>query len=159
MNYNLSIKSLYELFKGYGEGRINIVLRRFKKEKTSYPLLQKQFGPDLKQRTGLVIMNYMDTSRLQSILSRFEKLLKFVVRLEEEGKTEKEIIKIIETKDEVVLYKYVESLLGKKKEFATSNFNINKYIKDKKITLKFLADAVDCHNNELEKKYLNINMG
>lgn len=159
MNYNLSIKSLYELFKEYGESRINIVLRRFKKEKTSYPLLQKQFGADLKQRTGLAVMNYMDTSRLQSILSRFEKLLKFVVRLEEEGKTEKEIINIIDTKDEIVLYKYVESLLGKKKEYATSNFNVNKYIKDKKITLKLLADAVDCHDNELEKKAFKYKYG
>lgn len=159
MNYNLSIKSLYELFKGYGEKRINIVIRRFKKEKTSYPLLQKQYGVDLKQRTGLAVMSYMETTRLQSILTRFEKLLKFVVKLEEEGKTEKEIINIIETKDEIVLYKYVENLISKKTEIITSSFNINKYIKDKKITLKVLADAVEGHDHELEKKVFKYHYG
>ena len=159
MNYDLSKKSIYVLFHNYEVRIIEKVIKRFKNEPTSYSLLQQQFGPDLKGRTSMVFPNYMQMARLQTILARFEKILKFVIALEETGKTETEIDKILASKDEVVFYKYVESLLGKPIEYITNNFNINKYIKDKKISLKFLADAVDCHENELEKKAFKYRYG
>ena len=76
MNYDLSKKSIYVLFHNYEVRIIEKVIKRFKNEPTSYSLLQQQFGPDLKGRTSMVFPNYMQMARLQTILARFEKILK-----------------------------------------------------------------------------------
>lgn len=143
-------KNLYEHFSLYTEEQINLTLTRFKKEPRSIGILKKKFGDDFLGTTSFVSFNYSENFRLETTLARFEKILKFVAKLQLNGKTNDQIKTILNEKDDVKFYKYVESLLNRNKEVPVTNFKLDKYLKIKGITKSFLADALPYHGNSNE---------
>ncbi len=168
MNYNKQVKSLYELFKDYPKEFINIVLKRFKKEKTSMELLKKRFGPkfDGKDR-DFIIFSYADDFKLDIILFRIEELLKFMVILQErENKSLVAIEHIILDKSDTELNAYQKNILNKEKDVSSrlnSLVNKTQLIKMLQTSEEVLSNALMLHENQDEriafKYYYGIDTG
>ena len=147
---NKKRKSLYEHFQNYTKEQIDLVLTRFKREPKTMAIIKKKFGDDLNGVEGYVSLSYSENFRLETTLTRLEKVLKFVQKLQRIGKTNDQIKTILSEKDDVRFYKYVESLLNNQEVIPTEKFNLNKYLKIKGIDKKFLSDALPYHNNSSE---------
>ena len=112
----IKTNNLFEYFSQYPEQHIKLVLSKFKKEKFSIKVMMKKFGNDFKGTNAQKFLNYGDNFSLTGTLTRFEKLLKFVGKLEARGNTIPQIEAILADKDDVRLYKYVENVLSDNKE-------------------------------------------
>ena len=156
MKYNKQVKSLYELFKDYPKEFIDIVLKRFRKAKSSMELLQKKFGPkfDGKDR-DMIIFSYADDFKLDSILFRIEELLKFMLILQEkENKSLVVIEHIILDKNDSELIAYQKNILSKEKDaFKNSDSIVSKtqLIRMLQASEDVLSNALMLHENQDER--------
>lgn len=157
MPYNLTQKSLYDLFGEYDKKLADTIFRALKqKEESSYSILVKKYGINLDGKNAGGLLSYGERNRIDSIISRLRSWFEYGDYLLKNGNSYKEIQDFfVKTKDESLagifskFYKKKEedsSLLDKKSEIL-KKFSISE--KELEDSIYYIED----NNKRIAYKY------
>jgi len=110
MAYNMSAKSLYEVFKDYNGKLSTVIFKAFsKKEERSYALLVKKYGINLDGENAVGHLTYPEVTRLQGIMSRLHTWFKYGEYLLEQKESLESIMKFfVNTSDEKMAHIFAD---------------------------------------------------
>ena len=151
MKYDLSIKSIYDLFSKYDNEIIKMILEiSIDNEPSSISILMKKYG---KKFDGInsEMLTYNEKVRLENILSRIEQKIELAEYMINNGKTYNEVRKIIKKLKDVALINAITDM----KKNKNSNFeirNISDIKKKYSVNDNVLKIAIDFDEDEIEKK-------
>jgi len=144
MAYNMSAKSLYEVFKDYNGKLSTVIFKAFsKKEERSYALLVKKYGINLDGENAVGHLTYPEVTRLQGIMSRLHTWFKYGEYLLEQKESLESIMKFfVNTSDEKMAHIFAD--FQREKEAERNRAFSSKYeiMKKYNISEKTLEDAV-----------------
>ena len=151
MKYDLSIKSIYDLFSKYDNEIIKMILEiSIDNEPSSISILMKKYG---KKFDGInsEMLTYNEKVRLENILSRIEQKIELAEYMINNGKTYNEVRKILKKLKDVALINAITDM----KKNKNSNFeirNISDIKKKYSVNDNVLKIAIDFDEDEIEKK-------
>ena len=151
MKYDLSIKSIYDLFSKYDNEIIKMILEiSVDNEPSSISILMKKYG---KKFDGInsEMLTYNEKVRLENILSRIEQKIELAEYMINNGKTYNEVRKILKKLKDVALINAITDM----KKNKNSNFeirNISDIKKKYSVNDNVLKIAIDFDEDEIEKK-------
>ena len=154
MKHDLSKRSIYDIYNTYDKALIDITIRRFSSEKSNFKLLIRHFGKQFDGTGVTEKLSYMELSRLDQILMRFDDFLKLLVLLKGKGKNLSEIKQLSQQLSDVEaleLYSRLRKNDSKVEVPRTFLKSLNLILQENRISEKKLEDAIDYHDNLDEK--------
>lgn len=137
--FNMSAKSLYEVFSDYESDYVRVAAQSFYKENNTYKLIIKAYGPKFDGVERELITSYLEKERVNGVLLRIESHIKLVKVLKEVYKySDKQILDLFYTKKDTEILAITRELLNKdnkseeklilSKELLLKRFNISESI-------------------------------
>lgn len=167
MKYDITIKSIYELFFKYDKSIVEMVLGVLKKtEPISFSILTKKYGENFDGMNSEKV-SYMEQSRIDNILIRLEQKIELAEYEVSMGKTQKKVRIFLENSSDMQLIKSINEMKNTKSKYLAikdieelkNKFHVNDAIL--KIAIGFEKDTIEkkvfclTYGFECEKKSLD----
>lgn len=158
MKYNLSVKSIYELFGKYDKEIVKMVLDISKiTEPNSINLLIRKYGPNF-EGTDYDNLTYVERSRIDNILSRIEKKIELAIYFLENGKTMQYVNNFLKKSNDTAILNAFSSIKNNKSNM-TSLKSISQIKEKYNVTDAILKLAIDFNEEDIENKIFNYTFG